>query len=186
LHRLAKRPSGYPWIGLGSKPQTVDLVGGAPSRPKGTLREHRRGHARPRAATPLPLISSPCGVFVPAASRACPRVPPRRSMVRRGSTVRVRQRASGKALQSATFRLPKQKRRARAGTRGLLLAFPRRPRDRAEFGLFKGIGRASGHLLHREGVDGSSPSEGSRESPRRRASSSRRRSPRPPARSRLP
>ena len=58
---------------------------------EGTLRE--RGHRRPRAVTELRVIPSACAAFVPSASRPCPRFPPRRSMVRRGSTVRVRQRA---------------------------------------------------------------------------------------------
>src|SRR5439155_8056881 len=40
-----------------------------------------------------------------------------------------------------TLRYPNRKRLGRAGTRGLLLAFPRRSRVRTEFGLFRGIGR---------------------------------------------
>src|SRR5437868_2878312 len=61
-------------------------------------------------------------------------------MVRRGSTVRVRQRASRKVLQGRTLRSPNGKRLGRAGTRGLLLPFPRSSRNFTEFGLFKGIG----------------------------------------------
>jgi hypothetical protein len=64
---------------------------------KGTLREHRADHARPRAVTPLRSVPPVCASFVAAATRRCPRVPSRCSMVRRGSTVRVRQRASRKA-----------------------------------------------------------------------------------------
>jgi Glucose-6-phosphate dehydrogenase, NAD binding domain/Glucose-6-phosphate dehydrogenase, C-terminal domain len=60
---------------------------------KGTLREHNCGHARPPPATRLRRTPSSCSAFVPAGSRPCPRFPPRRSMIERGSTVRVRQRA---------------------------------------------------------------------------------------------
>jgi hypothetical protein len=60
---------------------------------EGTLREHEAGHARPRAVIPRRGIRLSCGIFVPAASRPCPWFRPRCSMVRRGSTVRVRQRA---------------------------------------------------------------------------------------------
>ena len=73
----------------------------AASNAEGTLREHQRGHGRPRAVTRLRPFPSSCAAFVPASSRPCPRFPPRRSMVRRGSTVRVRQRASAKSLQVA-------------------------------------------------------------------------------------
>jgi hypothetical protein len=45
--------------------------------------------------------------------------------------------ASRNALRNPTLRYPNRKRLGRAGTRGLLLAFPRRSRDRTEFGLFK-------------------------------------------------
>jgi hypothetical protein len=62
-------------------------------RGEGTLREQQPGHARPRAVMPLPTIPPACGIFVPATSRRCPRLPPRCSMVRRGSPVRVRKRA---------------------------------------------------------------------------------------------
>jgi hypothetical protein len=51
-------------------------------------------------------------------------------MVRRGSTVRVRQRASRKCLQIRLLSCPDGKLVSRAGTRGLLLTFPRR-RSRA-------------------------------------------------------
>ena len=64
------------------------------TRSEGTLREHQRGHRRARAVTYLQAFPSSCAAFVPAASRVCPRFLPRGSMVRRGSTVRVRQRAS--------------------------------------------------------------------------------------------
>jgi hypothetical protein len=60
---------------------------------RGTLREHHRGHRRaPTVTRPGPIPSS-CAAFVPAASRAWPRFPPRRSMVRRRSPVRVREKA---------------------------------------------------------------------------------------------
>jgi hypothetical protein len=49
------------------------------------VREHQRGHWRPRAVTRPRAILSVCGIFVPAASRACPRFPLRCSMVRRCS-----------------------------------------------------------------------------------------------------
>jgi hypothetical protein len=68
-------------------------VPGSQPDPKGTLREHQPGHWRARAVTDLRPIPSSSAAFVPAASRTCPRFPPRCSMVRRGSTVRVRQRA---------------------------------------------------------------------------------------------
>jgi hypothetical protein len=61
---------------------------------EGTLREHQRGHTRPCTVTRAAAISAACGAFVPEPSRSCPRFPLRRSMVRRGSAVRVRQRAS--------------------------------------------------------------------------------------------
>ncbi len=64
------------------------------SREKGTLREHQPGHARPRAVTRFRQIPSLCGIFLPVVTRVCPRVPFPPSMVRRGSPVRVRQRAS--------------------------------------------------------------------------------------------
>jgi hypothetical protein len=63
---------------------------------EGTLREQHRGHARPRQVTCRRAIPLPCAAFVPAPSLACPPFPPRRSMVRRGSRVRVRQRAPAK------------------------------------------------------------------------------------------
>jgi hypothetical protein len=59
---------------------------------KGTLREHQRRYWRPRAITRLRTNPRSCSSFVPATSRPCPPFPPRCSMVRRGSTVRVRQR----------------------------------------------------------------------------------------------
>jgi hypothetical protein len=54
------------------------------------LREHQRELACPRAASPSREICSGCATLVVAHSRACPHFPLRRSMVRRGSTVRVR------------------------------------------------------------------------------------------------
>jgi hypothetical protein len=67
--------------------------GGTSLRAEGTLREHKPGHARPRAVTPFRQNSSDCGIFVVAMTRGCPCFPLQTSMVRRGSTVRVRQRA---------------------------------------------------------------------------------------------
>jgi hypothetical protein len=64
-------------------------------RAEGTRREHRPGHRRARVVIRLRGILASCAAFVPAASLLCPPFPVRRSMVRRGSTVRVRQRASG-------------------------------------------------------------------------------------------
>ena len=69
-------------------------AGPASRGPEGTLREHQRGRRRARTVTDLRAIPSSCATFVPAASRACPWFPFQSSMVRRGSTVRVRQRAS--------------------------------------------------------------------------------------------
>jgi hypothetical protein len=66
---------------------------------EGTLREHSCGHARPLAVSRRRSFSGVCGWFVSVDSLACPRFPPPCSMVRRGSTVRVRQRASRKPLQ---------------------------------------------------------------------------------------
>jgi hypothetical protein len=60
---------------------------------EGTLREHHRGHARPPAVTPPRPIRSLSGISVVAVTRAYPWFPLQTSMVRRGSTVRVRQRA---------------------------------------------------------------------------------------------
>src|SRR5215213_7485435 len=41
-------------------------------RPEGTLRERKRGHARPSAVIPSRTNSSACGAFVAAVARACP------------------------------------------------------------------------------------------------------------------
>src|SRR5690348_14724042 len=65
---------------------------------EGTLREHSCGHARPLAVSRRRSFSGVCGWFVSVDSLACPRFPPLRSMVRRRSTVRVRQRASLKRV----------------------------------------------------------------------------------------
>jgi len=46
------------------------------------------------------------------------------------------------------FASPNRKRLGRAGTRGLLLAFPRRSRDRTEFGLFQRDWTASDPLFN--------------------------------------
>jgi hypothetical protein len=83
----------------------------------GTLREHHFGHERPPATTHLHPIPPPYGTFVPAAARPCPPFPPRRSMVRRGSTVRVRQRALAKYLQIEWSSCLRRNRLSRAGAR---------------------------------------------------------------------
>jgi hypothetical protein len=70
------------------------------TKTKGTLREQQPGHARPSTVTRLQSISRGCRIFVPGASLACPPILLRRSMVRRGSTVRVRQRALQKPRKS--------------------------------------------------------------------------------------
>ena len=71
----------------GTSPDAVPLN---QSAGKGTLREHHLEYRRARGVTRLRRSSSSCAAFVPAASRACPLFPCRRSMVRRRSTVRVR------------------------------------------------------------------------------------------------
>jgi hypothetical protein len=81
------------------------------------VREHHRGHARPRRVTRLRAIPSSCAACVPAASRACPRFPPRGSMVRRGSTVRVRQRAFSKGPGKRPFSFGRQLSALRPGSR---------------------------------------------------------------------
>ena len=60
-------------------------------------------------------------------------------MVRRGSTVRVRQRASRKYLLIKGLGCPRRKRLSRAGTRGHDLEFPRPAHRHIGFGLFKRI-----------------------------------------------
>ena len=61
------------------------------------------------------------------------------SMVRRGSTVRVRQRASRNALQNGYLSCLSGKRLSRAGTRGHYLVFPRQRYRQVVFGLIKRI-----------------------------------------------
>src|SRR5689334_13970805 len=58
-------------------------------------------------------------------------------MVRRGSTVRVRQRASRNALQNGYLSCPSGKRLSRAGPRGHYLVFPRQAYRQVVFGLIK-------------------------------------------------
>ena len=60
-------------------------------------------------------------------------------MVRRGSPVRVRQRASRKVLQIEQLFCPARKRLSRAGIRGRELVFPHSTDRHTEFGLFKRI-----------------------------------------------
>jgi len=67
-------------------------------------------------------------------------------MVRRGSTVRVRQRASTDSLQIGQLACPVRKRLSRAGTRGHALMFPRYTRRHTEFGSFKRFRTASDPL----------------------------------------
>ena len=73
-----------------------------------------------KQAKPLPWVATGCR---------------KQRMVRRGSTVRVRQRASRKCLQIGYSACPDGKRMSRAGTRGVVLMFARRPRSHADFGL---------------------------------------------------
>jgi hypothetical protein len=70
-------------------------------------------------------------------------------MVRRGSTVRVRQRASRKCLQIRRLSCPGRKRLSRAGTRGHSLMFPRYVQRQTGFGLFRRI-RSAGDPLNTE------------------------------------
>jgi hypothetical protein len=60
---------------------------------RGNTEEHHREHGRPPAFTALRVPPAVSEAFVVALTRACPRFPSRCSMVRRGSTVRVRRRA---------------------------------------------------------------------------------------------
>jgi hypothetical protein len=53
--------------------------------PKGTLREHQPGHARPRPVTRPQPIPPSSGISLVDATRGCPSFPRRCSMVRRGS-----------------------------------------------------------------------------------------------------
>jgi hypothetical protein len=70
---------------------------------EGTLREHSCGHARPLAVSRRRSFSGVCGWFVSVDSLACPRFPPLCSMVRRGSTVRVRQKALQRHRKTGSF-----------------------------------------------------------------------------------
>ena len=63
------------------------------SEAEGTLREHQPGHGRPRPITRPQSIPPSSGTSLVDVTRACPRLPPRCSMVRRESPVRVRKRA---------------------------------------------------------------------------------------------
>ena len=76
------------------------------TRRQGNSEGTQRGYWRPRAITRLRTNPRSCSSFVPATSRPCPPFPPRCSMVRRGSPVRVRKRAckvpaNGRFLNSA-------------------------------------------------------------------------------------
>jgi hypothetical protein len=73
-----------------------------------------------RNREPLPSVATGC-----------------RQMVRRGSTVRVRQRASRSALQNGYLSCLSGKRLSRAGTRGHYLVFPRQAYRQVVFGLIK-------------------------------------------------
>jgi hypothetical protein len=76
-----------------NRPFSFELTNTQPDQ-KGTLREHQPGYARPRRVTRPQPIPPTSGISLAYATRACPRFPPRCSMVRRGSPVRVRKRAS--------------------------------------------------------------------------------------------
>ena len=101
------------------------------------MREHQSGHARPSRVTRPQQIPPTSGISLVDATRACPRLPPCCSMVRRGSTVRVRQRASRNALQNGYLSCLSEKRLSRAGTRGHYLVFPRQAYRQVVFGLIK-------------------------------------------------
>jgi predicted nuclease of predicted toxin-antitoxin system len=68
------------------------------------LREHHPDQPRARAVTRLRTIPPSCTAFVPTASQTYPPFPFRFSMVRRESTVRVRERALQKRRTSALSR----------------------------------------------------------------------------------
>ena len=73
------------------------------ARSEGTLREHQAGHSRPRPVNRPQPIPATSGISLVYATRAYPRFLPRCSMVRRGSTVRVRQRASQRPRKRGPF-----------------------------------------------------------------------------------
>ena len=106
----------------------------------GTRRVQEVEHARARAGIDPTRASRD---LQEERGRGCPAVSAstdsRTSMVRRGSTVRVRQRASRKRLQIGYSACPDGKRLSRAGTRGVVLMFARRSRSHADFGLTKRI-----------------------------------------------
>jgi hypothetical protein len=74
-----------------------------------------RVHVRVTPPRPIPVV---CGVFVTAMTRAYPRVPAVAQDGKEGSAVRVRQRASQKALEIAWSSCLASKRAGRAGTCG--------------------------------------------------------------------
>jgi hypothetical protein len=95
---------------------------GAPwLQPMATGRKSNRRGGRRNKPKPLPCVATSC----------------RGEMVRRGSPVRVRQRASRSALQNGYLSCLSGKRLSRAGTRGHYLVFPRQAYRQVVFGLIK-------------------------------------------------
>jgi hypothetical protein len=170
-----------------ASPQAGSLGGTAQRCDEGTVREYARGHARPRSVSRPWGFPAFCGIFVGVASPACPRFPTCCSMVRRGSTVRVRQRALQKARKPGLFLFGRLAGFPSCGRYGALNgAFrretcgardpfaPRRPRRGA-------VGRAWRKCTRRDVTRcATSPSHDSRVAPYRRqseASSTRSRAP---------
>ena len=109
---------------LGFEPRRWSLYG-APGLQLVTVsgKSDRRG-TRPNKRNPLRPVATGCL---------------RSSMVRRGSTVRVRQRALTKCLQIGIFTCLIRKRLEPAGIRGLSLTLPRSSHERANFRVFTAI-----------------------------------------------
>jgi hypothetical protein len=100
------------WSIYGAERAQPVAIGGKWEGPK-------NGKIRPN---PLPWVATSCQ---------------KGRMVRRGSTVRVRQRASRNALQNGYLSCLSGKRLSRAGTRGHYLVFPRQAYRQVVFGLIK-------------------------------------------------
>ena len=73
---------------------------------EGTLREHQRGRRRAHAVNRSKGFPSYLRRFRARRSPTCPRFPLQTSMARRGSTVRVRQRALRSSCKPSLFRAP--------------------------------------------------------------------------------